>query len=266
VGGISTALGLLKVAIRDSPSLTADVKAGLTQQIDRIEPSVDALEEAVQNPDFNDLARALAAGALGEALAVARLAPVMPMLIAGLAELAAISPILPGLLAAAIVLGIGWGLGELIDWTFDRIGQELGDLLRHILGDPIVLDLDGDGIELVALAGSATHFNIDNDGIDERTGWVSPHDGILVHDIDQDGALDGIGELFGDMNTDGYDVLAMLDSNSDDRIDASDTAFADLLVWRDLNGDGEATADEMLTLAQAGIAANDNGLLRKTAA
>jgi hypothetical protein len=136
------------------------------------------------------------------------------------------------------------------------------------MGDPIVLDLDGDGdgIELVSLAGSATHFDIDNDGMGERTGWVSPNDGFLVHDTDQDGALDGIGELLGDASTDGYDVLAELDSNSDGRIDASDTAFANLLVWRDLNGDGEATADEMLTLAQAGIAANDNDLLWKAAA
>lgn len=126
-----------------------------------------------------------------------------------------------------------------------------------MLCDPLVLDLDGDGVELTALGSSATMFDLDNDGVAERTGWVGPHDGMLVHDANRNGMVDGVAELFGSANVDGYDELKTIDANNDGRIDASDPAFADLLVWRDLNADGVSSADEMLTLAQAGISRLD---------
>jgi len=37
-------------------------------------------------------------------------------------------------------------------------------------------------------------------------------------------------------------------------VDANDVDFAKLLVWQDLNGDHQSSADELITLAQAGIA------------
>jgi Ca2+-binding RTX toxin-like protein len=168
----------------------------------------------------------------------------------GAAILLAANPVAAGILAAGFGFFVGlaaWNLGSFLT-------DKLVEFFDYILGDPIVLDLDGDGIELIALAGSAVLFDMDDDGVAERTGWVSPQDGLLVHDANANGLADGIGELFGSANVDGYDELATLDSNADGRIDASDAAFAELMVWRDLNGDGEATTDEMLTLAQAGIA------------
>jgi hypothetical protein len=38
---------------------------------------------------------------------------------------------------------------------------------------PLVLDLDGDGIELVSLDASAAYFDLDVNGFAERTGWVA---------------------------------------------------------------------------------------------
>jgi hypothetical protein len=48
--------------------------------------------------------------------------------------------------------------------------------------EPIVLDLDGDGIELIPRAFSTVAFDIDNDGYKERTAWTAPDDGLLVID------------------------------------------------------------------------------------
>jgi hypothetical protein len=138
---------------------------------------------------------------------------------------------------------------HLPDWLHD-----LKDFIRGIFSDPLVLDLDGDGIELTALAGSATTFDLDDDAVAERTGWVGPHDGLLVHDANGNGVADGIGELLGSANVDGFDELETLDTNNDGRIDAADSAFAELRVWRDSNSDGISTPDEMLTLADVGIA------------
>lgn len=115
------------------------------------------------------------------------------------------------------------------DWL-----RDLYDFLSDILADPLILDLDGDGIELTSLASSATTFDLDEDGVLERTGWVGPHDGLLVHDSNGNGVADGIGELFGSANVDGFDELKTLDANNDGRIDDADPAFAELLVWRDV--------------------------------
>jgi Ca2+-binding RTX toxin-like protein len=172
---------------------------------------------------------------------------------------------LPGAIVGAILGGIagsdiggdlgGRFFGDLHDRGFSIHGliRDLNDLLRRFLTDPLVLDLDGDGLELTALDGSATFFDVDADGVLERTGWVGPNDGLLVHDDNGNGIADGIGELFGNASVDGFEVLAPFDTNSDGKVDANDARFADLLVWRDVNADGVAASGEMFTLSQLGI-------------
>ena len=48
--------------------------------------------------------------------------------------------------------------------------------------DPLVIDLDGDGIETVAIGRSKTYFDVDGDLFAERTGWLKGDDGFLVLD------------------------------------------------------------------------------------
>ena len=64
--------------------------------------------------------------------------------------------------------------------------------------DPIVLDLDGDGVELLGLAAGVT-FDVDADGMGESTGWVSPDDGMLVMDVDGSGAIENMSEVFSEV-------------------------------------------------------------------
>lgn len=119
--------------------------------------------------------------------------------------------------------------------------------------DPVVLDLDGDGLELVSVANSQAHFDFHGDGFAEATGWLKSDDGFLVRDLDHNGRIETTSELFGNDNQDGFAVLATLDSNHDGKIDAADDGFADLQVWRDLDGDGQTDVGEMSTLAAAGV-------------
>ena len=51
----------------------------------------------------------------------------------------------------------------------------------------------------------------------------------------------------------GFEALAEIDDNGDGVVDANDASFASLKVWKDANGNGVTDADELLTLAQAGI-------------
>ena len=128
--------------------------------------------------------------------------------------------------------------------------------------DPLVFDLDGDGIETVAV-GAGVLFDHNADNIATGTGWIKSDDGLLVRDINANGTIDSGRELFGDRTllssgataANGFAALRDLDANADGRIDSSDSAFAELKVWRDLNQDGFSQVDELTTLADVGIAA-----------
>ena len=86
--------------------------------------------------------------------------------------------------------------------------------------DPLILDLDGDGLELVAANGN-TLFDHNADGIKTGTGWAGADDGLLVRDLNGNGVIDTGRELFGvdtvksngQLATQGFDALADLDSN-----------------------------------------------------
>ncbi|BBA32636.1 hemolysin-type calcium binding domain protein [Methylocaldum marinum] len=130
--------------------------------------------------------------------------------------------------------------------------------------DPLVFDLDGDGIETVGL--SATNpilFDHDGDGIKQGTGWIQPDDAFLVLDRDGNGTIDSGRELFGDSTplstggtaVDGFAALAQEDTNGDGTVNASDARFSQLRLWRDLNQDGISQSGELFTLVEAGIAA-----------
>lgn len=55
--------------------------------------------------------------------------------------------------------------------------------------DPLIIDLDGDGIETIALADSRVFFGIDGDLFAERTGWVGRDDGLLAIDANGNGVI-----------------------------------------------------------------------------
>ena len=118
---------------------------------------------------------------------------------------------------------------------------------------PLVLDLDGDGVELTTLDASRTLFDLDADGFAQRTGWVKADDALLAIDRNGNGRIDDITELFGDGDTDGFTELRELDSNNDGVIDAQDTEFANLRVWQDRDQDGVSDTDELQGLTAAGI-------------
>uniref|UniRef100_UPI0034DFF0FA calcium-binding protein n=1 Tax=Snodgrassella gandavensis TaxID=2946698 RepID=UPI0034DFF0FA len=142
------------------------------------------------------------------------------------------------------------------DWkSADRDGK------YHVY-DPLVLDLDGDGIETIAANQfEGAMFDHDNDGIRTATGWIKSDDGILVIDRNGDGIINNGSELFGDstklkngdLASNGYAVLSEFDSNGDGKVDANDKDFSQLRVWRDLNQDGISQADELFTLEQVGV-------------
>lgn len=128
--------------------------------------------------------------------------------------------------------------------------------------DPLVLDLDGDGIETLPInTTTPVMFDLDNSGVKKSVGWIKADDGFLVLDRNGNGTIDTGAELFGDATplsgggiaADGFTALAQFDTNLDGQMTASDSAFANLRVWRDLNQNGLSEAGELSTLAALNI-------------
>ena len=148
--------------------------------------------------------------------------------------------------------------GDTINTKVNEFYQEALALLPTL--DPLVSDLDGDGIETIS-ALRKTLFNHNNDHIKTASGWVSSDDGFLVLDRNHNGTIDDGSELFGD-NTPteaggtaahGFAALSEIDTNADGVIDINDKQFSELRVWRDLNQDGVSQTDELFSLEALGI-------------
>jgi hypothetical protein len=122
---------------------------------------------------------------------------------------------------------------------------------------PIILDLDGDGIEMRKMKKGKTYFDVDGDGDLDRVGWASGGDGFLVIDRNGDGKItDGSELMFGTEDADArnaLEALSALDNNNDNVIDDQDARFAELKVWVDSNRNGVTDAGELKSLTELGI-------------
>ena len=130
-------------------------------------------------------------------------------------------------------------------------------------GKPIVVDLDGDGIETVSKEDSTAKFDFDEDGYREKTAWVGKDDGLLVFDIGNDGKVTEAKEIAfaywteDENDTDLEGLRTTFDSNRDGFLDELDADWAQFRIWQDKNQDGVADEGEFLTLEEAGIKSID---------
>ena len=121
--------------------------------------------------------------------------------------------------------------------------------------DPLVINLDGNGIKLTNIDKSNAMFDLTGSGFANKTGWISSGDAFLVWDRNNNGRIDDISEMFGNSKESGFRALALYDTNRDGRIDAFDDVFKNLKLWQDRNGDGRTDEGELLSLSDAGIKA-----------
>lgn len=130
---------------------------------------------------------------------------------------------------------------------------DASDWFSATFTSPIVIDIGNNGVELVSVD-KGVNFDIDADGFAEKTGWVKPSDGILVRDLNRNGVIDSQKEMFGtDRASTAAAKLKALDMNKDGFVDARDSGFSTLRLWRDLNQDGVSQANELFTLASQGV-------------
>ncbi len=128
---------------------------------------------------------------------------------------------------------------------------------------PVVLDLDGDGLEFVAMDGkSGNGFDFDGDGIKEMSAWIGPDDGFLAYDSNGDNIVNDKWELVfsalhPDARTDLEGLRLVFDSNEDGYLTEADDAFSDFGVWQDINGNHVTDPGEFKSLSQLKITSID---------
>ena len=140
----------------------------------------------------------------------------------------------------------GWDDNSRTRWPS---GTSSGSLL-----DPVVLDLDGDGLQFDALLSSNVFVDVVGDGRQHRTAWAGVGDGVLVRDDGNDGTINQYREVvFTEWDptarTDFEALRNAFDTNHDGQLTSADTDWAlfKVLVTR---SDGST---ELRTLADLGI-------------
>lgn len=137
---------------------------------------------------------------------------------------------------------------------FETQGMQLSmESVWDAMGDPLVLDLNGDGISLTSMTSSHAYFNLQDRDFATVNGWVTGGDGLLAQDLNSNGRIDGIDELFGSPTFTGFAELSTLDTNTDGKITSADADWNTLKVWIDTDEDGFTDDGELHTLSSLNI-------------
>lgn len=124
-------------------------------------------------------------------------------------------------------------------------------------GKPIILDLDGDGIELVDVTNSNIFFDMNGDGYRNRTSWVGKDDGILAIDLGNDGKVTDFREIvmttYDDNARTDLEGLRAFDTNGDGVFSANDKHWNKFGVWQDKNQNGITDDGEFSHLDDFGL-------------
>ncbi len=143
-----------------------------------------------------------------------------------------------------------WGTAPLED---DGIPATFG----YRVNMPVILDLDGDGIELLGKA-AGIGFDWSGNGKPNQTGWVAADDGLLAYDYNGDNEVTEAQEIsFKDFlpgaKTD-LEGLQAFDTNEDGVFDTQDEQWEKFGVWQDANSNGITDEGEYKSLNALGIA------------
>lgn len=128
--------------------------------------------------------------------------------------------------------------------------------------DPLILDLDGDGIQTTTLS-NGFYVDISSTGFANKIAWVSGNDGILGIDLNNNGLIDDGSELIGAQQayapgTDSFIALSTFDSNHDGAISAADAMFSQLIVQQ---ADGKNKSLSELNISSISLAKNNTNIL-----
>jgi Ca2+-binding RTX toxin-like protein len=123
-------------------------------------------------------------------------------------------------------------------------------------GDPLILDLKGNGFHFTSVNDSNVFFEQSADGLRHQTAWFSGGNGVLAYNKYGDGSvrdssqIDFYKQVPGATND--LQALQLLAGGAK-QLDASSSVWNKLGVWVDANENGQSETGEFETLSQLGI-------------
>lgn len=156
-----------------------------------------------------------------------------------------------------------------VPWGYDSDGNPCPEPQEGIpgppgcSGSPVLLPLTRSQAFKLTNAANGVNFDLDNDGLAERTAWTAADSRLAFLAIDRNGngQIDDGSELFGNYTLPGIDNgfaalnriepqgTSDLDRGGIGRIDASDPVYARLLLWEDANHNGVSEPHELQPLS-----------------
>jgi hypothetical protein len=101
-------------------------------------------------------------------------------------------------------------------------------------------------------------FNLAGDGVEREWPWVRPGVSFLAWDPKGTGKITSGQQLFGNATfwmffRDGYEALASLDDDRDGWLKGKE--LKGVVVWTDLDGDGDSDGGEVIAVEKVGVTA-----------
>ncbi len=142
----------------------------------------------------------------------------------------------------------------------------------YIPNCPLIVDTTHDGFKLTSPA-DGVRFDLDADGVAERIAWTEADsdEAFLAMDRNGNGRIDDGSELFGNHTPafpgtritagNGFEALRFTEGPAFGRsalngvLEAGDTVFPRLLLWRDANHNGVSEPEELTPVAGSGLTA-----------
>ena len=123
---------------------------------------------------------------------------------------------------------------------------------------PIILDLDGNGIDFLTLAESKVYFDVNNDGVNDNVSWPTRGNAVLFADWNSSGIVDSRTEFMFSLysikkHASDLEGLKLFDYDDDNDIDSKDAIYEKLFIWDDRNEDGICSTDEVSSLDSLGM-------------
>jgi hypothetical protein len=133
---------------------------------------------------------------------------------------------------------------------------------------PVILDLDGNGIDIKPLDQSVTYFDMDGQNGRDHTAWVGGNDGLLAIDLPSDGGAgpDGVIDQADEIiftrwasgtTSDMAALRQVFDTNRNGNLDTGDERWGEFRIWQDADSDGTSQPREVRTLTELGITSID---------
>jgi len=131
----------------------------------------------------------------------------------------------------------------------------------NFTGIPVVIDVNGDGLNLLSPEESQARFDWNDDGLADGTGWIAGEgDALLAYDHDGDNRVTRSDEISFAGYRDGaktdLEGLGAFDSNDDGVFDRDDDQWSLFGLWVD-DGDAESDSGELIGMDESGVASLD---------